>query len=165
MDYYDILGVSRSATQDEIVRAYRQLALKWHPDHNPNGAEKFKEIAQAFEVLYDYDKRARYNAKLPYKVKNVKRKKQGPLTAKDFLNDPNLGNCITPKAPLRDIWGRRLSQEERRRWEEDASKEIFSTLSKPKPKPIPIKKQINKKEEFIDIFSNQYIKGDVPNIR
>lgn len=63
-DYYDILGVSKSADQAEIKKAYRKLALKYHPDRNPGDAEaeeKFKEAAEAYEVLSDPDKRARYD--------------------------------------------------------------------------------------------------------
>ena len=63
-DYYEVLGVGRSATQKEIADAYRKLALKFHPDRNPNNpdaADHFKEAAQAFEVLADDDKRARYD--------------------------------------------------------------------------------------------------------
>jgi molecular chaperone DnaJ len=63
-DYYEVLGVGKSATQKEIADAYRKLALKFHPDRNPNNpdaAEHFKEAAQAFEVLADDDKRSRYD--------------------------------------------------------------------------------------------------------
>lgn len=63
-DYYDILGVSRDATQDEIKKAFRKLARKYHPDVNKddkNATEKFKEINEAYEVLKDPEKRARYD--------------------------------------------------------------------------------------------------------
>ncbi|GFH63016.1 MAG: chaperone protein DnaJ [Candidatus Desulfovibrio kirbyi] len=63
-DYYEVLGVSKSADDDEIKLAYRKLALQYHPDHNPGDAEaerKFKEAAEAYDVLRDSDKRARYD--------------------------------------------------------------------------------------------------------
>src|SRR6056297_1182868 len=63
-DYYEVLGISKSASQDEIKKAYRKQALKYHPDKNPgdNEAEnKFKEAAEAYEVLRDPDKRSRYD--------------------------------------------------------------------------------------------------------
>ncbi len=63
-DYYEVLGVGRDAGIDEIKSAYRKLALKYHPDRNPDdkeSEEKFKEATEAYEVLGDTDKRARYN--------------------------------------------------------------------------------------------------------
>lgn len=63
-DYYEVLGVSRDASVDEIKKAYRRLALKYHPDKNPGDTqaeESFKEAAEAYAILSDTDKRARYD--------------------------------------------------------------------------------------------------------
>ncbi len=63
-DYYEILGVQKSSSQDEIKKAYRKVAMQYHPDRNPGdkaAEEKFKEAAEAYEVLSDADKRAQYD--------------------------------------------------------------------------------------------------------
>jgi molecular chaperone DnaJ len=63
-DYYEILGVSKTASEEEIKKSYRKVAMQYHPDRNPGdkGAEeKFKEAAEAYEVLSDQDKRAKYD--------------------------------------------------------------------------------------------------------
>jgi molecular chaperone DnaJ len=63
-DYYEVLGVSKDASEDDIKKAYRKLAMKFHPDRNPGDAEaetKFKEAAEAYEVLADGEKRKRYD--------------------------------------------------------------------------------------------------------
>lgn len=63
-DYYEVLGVSRNASQDEIKKAYRKVAMQYHPDRNPGNKEaeeKFKEAAEAYEVLSSPDKRAQYD--------------------------------------------------------------------------------------------------------
>jgi len=63
-DYYEVLGVDKNASEDEIKKAYKKLAIKYHPDRNPGDKEaenKFKEAAEAYSVLSDKDKRARYD--------------------------------------------------------------------------------------------------------
>ncbi|MDE5560809.1 MAG: molecular chaperone DnaJ [Bacteroidaceae bacterium] len=63
-DYYEVLGVQKNASADEIKKAYKKLAIKYHPDRNPDNKEaeeKFKEAAEAYDVLHDPDKRARYD--------------------------------------------------------------------------------------------------------
>ena len=63
-DYYEVLGVSRDASAEDIKKAYRKMALKYHPDRNPGDAaaeEKFKEAAEAYDVLSNPDKKARYD--------------------------------------------------------------------------------------------------------
>ena len=63
-DYYEILGVSKTASSDELKKSYRKIAMKYHPDKNPNDKEaevKFKEAAEAYSVLSDSQKRQQYD--------------------------------------------------------------------------------------------------------
>ena len=64
-NYYDILNISKDASEEEIKRSYKKLAVKWHPDKNPNNKEeaekKFKEISEAYQILSDENKRKIYD--------------------------------------------------------------------------------------------------------
>src|SRR5215213_10753657 len=63
-DYYEILGVAKGSSSDEIKKAYRKVAMQYHPDRNPgdkSAEEKFKEAAEAYEVLSDADKKSQYD--------------------------------------------------------------------------------------------------------
>ena len=67
-NYYQILGITTSASQDEIKKAYKKLAIKYHPDKNPNTEEEFKQINEAYQILSDSKKKRTYDIKLDYEL-------------------------------------------------------------------------------------------------
>ena len=62
--YYQVLGLQANASKEEVKKAYRSLAMRYHPDLNPNGKEKFKEIVEAYEIINGYRKTKKQNKKL-----------------------------------------------------------------------------------------------------
>lgn len=91
-DYYKILGIPSGANEDEIKKAYRKMALKYHPDKNkePNAEEKFKEIAEAYDVLSDPKKRGLYDQYGEEGKKAVLQPDTGHLSLSGVLGDPVL---------------------------------------------------------------------------
>lgn len=79
-NYYEILGVSKDATQEDIKKAYRKLAIQYHPDKNPDGGEKFKEISVAYDTIGDVSKRKEYDSRL-----NNPFGGNGDLSYEDFI--------------------------------------------------------------------------------
>ncbi len=109
-DYYNLLGVERNATEDEIKRSYRKLALEHHPDHNPgnnSAEEKFKEINEAYQVLSDPEKKSRYDQLgKSYKSYTQHGGSPGNFNWEDwFVQNPRGGNVRVEVGDLGDIFG------------------------------------------------------------
>ncbi len=102
-NYYEILGVSKDATQDEIKKAYRKLAIQYHPDKNPDGDEMFKKIAEAYEIIGDETKRRNYDSRSNNPFANA----GGNMSYEDFIsqvfgnqqNNPFMNNQKRKAAP------------------------------------------------------------------
>ncbi len=108
-DYYEVLGIDRSATRDQLKQAYRQLALKHHPDRNkaPDAAARFREIAEAYAVLSDDTKRREYDATGHAGVSQR-------WTAEDLVRDFQFGDFIGGRfSDLSGIFGDFFSQRTR----------------------------------------------------
>ncbi|MFL7893384.1 MAG: DnaJ C-terminal domain-containing protein [Anaerolineales bacterium] len=109
-DYYKVLGVDRKATEDEIKRSYRKLALEHHPDRNPgnkSAEEKFKEINEAYQVLSDPEKKKRYD-QLGASYKNYTQQGGSPgnFNWEDwFVQNPRSGNVRVEVNDFGDIFG------------------------------------------------------------
>jgi len=113
-DYYKILGVDRSANENEIRRAYRKLALKYHPDRNPHDSsaeEKFKEINEANQVLSDPQKRARYDQLgESYTQWQARGAPTGGFNWEDWANVRTGGGTRVDMGDLEDMLGDQFSE-------------------------------------------------------
>ena len=111
-DYYEILGVSKNVSQDELKKAYRKVAMKYHPDRNPDNKEaenKFKEAAEAYSVLNDSNKRSQYDRFGHAGVSNS----GGPgFSSQMDVNDifSAFGDVFGGSSPFGDIFGRSTGQ-------------------------------------------------------
>lgn len=108
-DYYSILGLSKGATQDEIKKAYRQTALKWHPDRNPQNREeagkRFREASEAYQTLSDAKKRAHYDASFSgpaYRPESGRSEYSGPFASRPRADRGGVrfGNLTPEEAEL-----------------------------------------------------------------
>lgn len=112
-DYYSVLGINKSATSDEIKKAFRKLAVKYHPDRNPDNKsaeEKFKEISEAYEVLGDTEKRKKYDQFGRYwQQAGAKQPGQSPWGSqgtKTNVNNFNFGDYGSFDEFINDLLGR-----------------------------------------------------------
>lgn len=91
MNFYDVLGLNKNATQDEIKKKYRSLSFQYHPDRNPDGGELYKKINEAYDILGDSEKRNIYDMEDMANIGNIfenifkKKKKQDPV--EELFND------------------------------------------------------------------------------
>lgn len=112
-DYYKILGVNRDAKDEEIKRAYRKLALKYHPDRNPNdkqAEEKFKEINEAYQVLSDPERRARYDQLGESYARWQQRGAPGGFNWDEWVTMPGGGNVRVEVGNIEDLFGGGLGE-------------------------------------------------------
>jgi molecular chaperone DnaJ len=97
-DYYSVLGIKPSATQEEVKRAYRKAVFRYHPDRNPGDSEasgKFKEVLDAYEVLSDSNRRAKYDQVRPAQTENEAEEESAKEESTQFGSDSGNGFHFT----------------------------------------------------------------------
>ena len=133
MDYYETLGVARTATEEEIKKAYRKLAMQYHPDRNPGDKEaetKFKQVQEAYDTLFDTNKRARYNGSKPQPKPPPKPKpkaKKSSFESNVYKSDMQISDA---PPPMFDLWGRPLSEKEKAEWVRNNVTNVLKTTKK-----------------------------------
>lgn len=156
MDYYEILGVGRNATEEEIKKAYRKLAMTYHPDRNPGDKEaeqKFKEVQTAYDTLFDLNRRARYNAQKPEpKPKPKPKPKRKDFEANPVKSDMQIFDA--PPPPF-DIWGRRLNPIQQAEWVKNNVAHVIR----------PDKRSQEARDGWKDSFAGKYEDSGSPDIR
>ena len=100
-DYYEVLGLNRDCSEEDLKKAYRRLAMKWHPDRNPDNPkaeEHFKEAKEAYEILADANKRAAYDQ---FGHAGIDVEERFPLAVDRHLALPQSRACCRPGVILR----------------------------------------------------------------
>jgi curved DNA-binding protein CbpA len=157
MDYYDVLGVGKTATEEEIKKAYRKLAMTYHPDRNPGDKEaetKFKRVQEAYDTLFDVNKRARYNGARPQPKPQPKPKaKKASFESNIYKSDMHIYDA--PPPPF-DLWGRPLSSAEKAAW-------VRNNVSQHTPKNEVEMQAL--KDKWKDSFAGKYETDGSPDLR
>jgi len=152
MDYYETLGVPRTATEEEIKKAYRKLAMQYHPDRNPGDKEaeiKFKQVQQAYDTLFDVNKRARYT---PPKPQPKAKAKKSSFESNVYKSDMQISDA---PPPMRDLWGRPLSEKEKAEWVRNNVSNVLKTT----------KEMHEVLDGWKDSFSGKYENDGSPDLR
>lgn len=151
MDYYEILGVARNATQEEIKKAYRKLAMAYHPDRNPGDKEaenKFKQVQEAYDALTN-GKTVRYRYTPPKPPPKPKPKK---TETKVYRSDMHIYDA---PPPMVDLWGRRLTEKEKAEWIKNNVQNVLKNT-----------KEVQEVlDGWKDSFAGKYENGGSPDLR